>query len=427
MKYRVAAIICFLSGTLILGKAVLIQYPKRSTVHALQQTDVQKHIQSCLPETILIEAHTLEQSIELLKYAQLLKAHNKTVVCKVPEDAHTLLSWCPYIDQVCPVQSQCQYDIKVSMQELASYTTVSKNTADQQQPLLVIDEAMLALWQATFMTDDHFKIGVCCSSSYDYHLPEKDDVSIRTLIPLAAVKYANLYSFDDLDAYNIPETINLFHFDKQIKQTLANITTLIYHMDLMITTQPLLAYIAETLGKRAWLIVPAHTHKQEIEQKHPHVTVFVKSTQDELLCALLHQLVYLICKPSAQIVTAEIAIGELIDKMTILEIKTERIQDEEKLYNIYTELDSLQKTFDQWIDIHPELETLIAQLKAANEALWVTEDLIRDKEREKLFDNEFIQLARKVYLQNDERCRIKRKINELLGSRLVEEKSYKPY
>lgn len=142
---------------------------------------------------------------------------------------------------------------------------------------------------------------------------------------------------------------------------------------------------------------------------------------------MLHQLVYLVSKPSAQIVTAEIAIGELIDKMTILEIKAEHIQDEKKLYNVYTELESLQKTFDQWIDTNPELKQLIQQLKAANEQLWSTEDLIRDKEREKCFDNEFIQLARKVYIQNDERCRIKRKINELAGSRLIEEKSYKPY
>lgn len=423
MKYSIAIIICLLSTTSIVGKAVLIQYPKKSIVKA-QQDDISAHVISDQPETLMIEVHTLEQSIELLKYAQLLKTHNKTIICKVPSDAQTLLSWCPYIDQVFSQDDQCNYDIKLSFKELVSYVKlVNSNDSD---PLLIVDETMLDLWKEAFITDTNFKIGLYCSSDYSYQIPEKNLVSINTFVPLATFKHTNLYSFDELEK-DLPDTINFFYFDKWSKQRLTNIAALIYHMDLMITTQPLIAYIAEALGKKTWLILSACAHKQEFLQKHPHITVFIKTTQDELLCSMLHKLVYLVSKPSTQIVTAEIAIGELIDKMTILEIKTEQIQDEKKLYNIYTELESLQKTFDEWIDLNPELEQLIPQLKHANEALWATEDLIRDKEREKCFDNEFIHLARKVYLQNDERCRIKRRINELVGSRLIEEKSYKPY
>lgn len=422
MKYSITMVLCLLFSTSILSKAILIQCPQKSTNSSTQQIDISTHVLSDQPETLLIEAHTLEQSIEILKYAQVLKTHNKTIICKVPEDAQALLSWSPYVDRICSHDDN--YDIRLTFPELISYVKL----ADSQGPhhLLTIDETMLALWQEIFITDTNFKIGLCCQSPYSYQMPEKDLLSISTFVPLATFKYTNLYSFDDVDK-NLPEIVNLFYFDKHAKQTLTNLATLIYHMDLMITTQPLIAYIAEALGKRTWLIVSAHTHIQELTNKHPHITVFVKTTQDELLCSMLHQLVYLVSKPSAQIVTAEIAIGELIDKMTILEIKAEHIQDEKKLYNVYTELESLQKTFDQWIDTNPELKQLIQQLKAANEQLWSTEDLIRDKEREKCFDNEFIQLARKVYIQNDERCRIKRKINELAGSRLIEEKSYKPY
>ena len=118
------------------------------------------------------------------------------------------------------------------------------------------------------------------------------------------------------------------------------------------------------------------------------------------------------------------SIGELIDKITILEIKLERIDDPNKLINIENELDALES-------IHiPHLggfDDLMRDLKIVNEKLWVIEDAIRRKESKKEFDKEFIDLARSVYLTNDERSKIKRKINELTGSSLIEEKSYDEY
>lgn len=126
-------------------------------------------------------------------------------------------------------------------------------------------------------------------------------------------------------------------------------------------------------------------------------------------------------------IAAEISIGELLDKITILEIKSERIKDDLKHRNIMTELEVLQNVFTHHVIRTDKLDELYAALKDANLALWEIEDLIRDKEREKQFDNEFIKLARSVYFCNDERCRIKRTINEYCGSHLIEEKSYTPY
>jgi hypothetical protein len=126
-------------------------------------------------------------------------------------------------------------------------------------------------------------------------------------------------------------------------------------------------------------------------------------------------------------IMAEIAIGELFDRITILEIKMERIKDLKKLVNIKTELDSLLKTQNTLVTMTPELEKLKADLLQANKNLWDIEDAIRVKEFNQEFDAEFIKLARSVYYDNDARCRIKRAINELLGSHLLEEKSYKEY
>lgn len=126
-------------------------------------------------------------------------------------------------------------------------------------------------------------------------------------------------------------------------------------------------------------------------------------------------------------ITVETAPGELIDKITILEIKAERISDVDKVRNVQIELQTLAAARDQAIAATPELQHLTDQLKTANEQLWDIEDDIRDCEREKDFGDKFIQLARSVYRSNDRRAALKREINELLGSHLIEEKSYSDY
>ena len=125
-------------------------------------------------------------------------------------------------------------------------------------------------------------------------------------------------------------------------------------------------------------------------------------------------------------VTIEIAPGELIDKITILEIKSERIADPAKLANVRVELETLTARRTA-LPTSDELDGLGAELKVVNERLWVIEDEIRDCERASDFGPRFVELARAVYRTNDIRADLKRQINTLLGSRLVEEKSSQPY
>ena len=126
-------------------------------------------------------------------------------------------------------------------------------------------------------------------------------------------------------------------------------------------------------------------------------------------------------------VTIEIAPGELIDKITILQIKSERMTDADKLANVAIELTTLAESRDASLPASGELDRLSAELKEVNEKLWMIEDDIRDCERGGDFGPRFVELARAVYRTNDVRADLKRQINTLLGSRLVEEKSYQPY
>jgi len=125
--------------------------------------------------------------------------------------------------------------------------------------------------------------------------------------------------------------------------------------------------------------------------------------------------------------SAEISVGEFLDKITILEIKSERIKDPAKLENIHKELNTLRATWANSSFSQQDIAAEIAELKAINEKLWVIEDDIRIKESQGAFEQQFIELARSVYVVNDQRAAVKRDINIKVGSELVEEKSYQDY
>ncbi len=122
-----------------------------------------------------------------------------------------------------------------------------------------------------------------------------------------------------------------------------------------------------------------------------------------------------------------VSVGEVLDKITILQIKLAHISDAAKRVNIQNELDALLPLVAGDAFTTDQMQGLMAELKAVNEALWDIEDDIREKEAAKSFDAEFIRLARAVYVTNDKRAEIKKQINLATGSALVEEKSYETY
>jgi hypothetical protein len=128
-----------------------------------------------------------------------------------------------------------------------------------------------------------------------------------------------------------------------------------------------------------------------------------------------------------QNIEVPISAGELIDKLAILEIKVERIADPKSRANVVRERDALTRVRDRAIGTSPALDRLASDLKAVNGELWQIEDELRDCERRGDFGPSFIALARAVYRTNDRRAALKREINTLLGSALIEEKSYTRY
>ena len=204
-------------------------------------------------------------------------------------------------------------------------------------------------------------------------------------------------------------------------------------LDLFITSDTAVAHLAGALGVPVWMplsttpdwrwlsgrednpVVPHHADLPA-ENLHGLGPVF------DRIAAELRKLV-----PSTmptRSVVIEAAPGELIDKITILEIKSARIRDGEKLRNVRKELETLVAARDRTILSPDGLAALTAELRSVNETLWDIEDDVRVCERDGDFGPKFIELARSVYKNNDHRAALKRKINELLGSAIVEEKAY---
>ncbi len=130
---------------------------------------------------------------------------------------------------------------------------------------------------------------------------------------------------------------------------------------------------------------------------------------------------------SANKIFAEISVGELLDKISILEIKQKNIKDEQKIKIISKELESLNYSLKKDVHITDEIKSLYEDLKKINIKLWNIEDGKRDCERNGDFGEKFIQLARSVYIENDQRAKIKNKINKISGSNISEVKSYDQY
>ena len=126
-------------------------------------------------------------------------------------------------------------------------------------------------------------------------------------------------------------------------------------------------------------------------------------------------------------INIEISIGEFWDKITILQIKADRIKDKDKLVNITKELNQLVDHWEKSSHNETGIDEELKKLRHINEQLWDIEDDIRDKEQAQEFDDVFVELARSVYFTNDKRAEVKKDINKKMGSSLVEEKSYKEY
>lgn len=207
------------------------------------------------------------------------------------------------------------------------------------------------------------------------------------------------------------------------------------NLDLFITSDTAVAHLAGAMGVPVWLILSSTPDWRWLSDRedcpwYPSMRLFRQLEHRQWnpvfarMAEELGKLVQSTRRLRGETVLVEISPGELIDKITILEIKRDRFVDSEKRNNVSYELNRLVEAREKLPMDLPDLSELTNRLKAVNETLWRIEDDIRECERRGDFGPLFIELARSVYQNNDERASIKRRINQVLGSKLIEEKSY---
>jgi Family of unknown function (DUF6165) len=208
------------------------------------------------------------------------------------------------------------------------------------------------------------------------------------------------------------------------------------NLDLIVTSDTAIAHLAGALGVPVWVAISYIPDWRWLMQRddspwYPTMRLFRQREAGnwaELFDRIAAELKKLTSKQSGvRSVSVEISPGELLDKITILEIKRDRIKDAEKLRHVNAELGVLRSAQKKSLPSSGALNSLIAELRQVNEKLWDIEDEIRVCEAHKDFGPAFIELARSVYHQNDQRAVLKRKINELLGAAFIEQKSYTEY
>jgi hypothetical protein len=288
-----------------------------------------------------------------------------------------------------------------------------------------------------------FKIGIAWQGNPNYGGDRHRSLPLRHFAPIARCDGVQLFGLQKgAGTEQLAEAGSQFFvvdLGRQIDEAngaFMDTAAVMKNLDLIITSDTAVPHLAGALGVPVWLALAVTSDWRWLLNRtdspwYPTMRLFrqreLGNWQDvfDRMAQELNQMLQ--PTTSSASLSVEIAPGELIDKITILQIKSERISEESKLRNICTELEALLRVRDQYLTPSPTLSQLTADLKAVNEALWRIEDDIRLCERNGDFGAGFVELARSVYHQNDRRAVLKRQINDLLGSRLIEEKSYADY
>jgi tetratricopeptide (TPR) repeat protein len=331
------------------------------------------------------------------------------------------------------------YDYQIAMMSLAYAFGTDLATVPSQVPYLRPEPALVEAWSER-LGSTGFKIGICWRGNPKINLER--NIPLSAFAPIAAIPGVRLISLmKDMggESLETAKTIGLELFNEDLDQgsdSFVDTAALMANLDLIISSDTSIAHLAGALGcpvftALKWIPDWRWTIEGETSPWYPTMRLFRQPDRGqwqpvfaEMAAAIEKRLAEKQPRGCAELALPS-AVGELIDKITILEIKAQKIQDPHKLKNINYELSLLRRLRTERNFVGSDYETLEAELKATNAALWEIEDALRLHESASIFDARFIELARSVYKTNDRRAELKRQINVLSNSSIIEEKSYR--
>ncbi len=391
---------------------------------------------------IVYDEQGLGDVIQCSRFLTLLASRGARVTFLVRASLHRLFRpFAPSVRMVDKPPIEESFDFQSALMSLPGSFGATLENIPADIPYLGPEEPLVALWRER-LGHQGFKVGICWQGSPDYRDDHSRSIPLRcfqSLARLPGVRLISLQKHHGLDQLeNLPSDMRVETLDEDFDHgpdAFVDTAAVTSCLDLVITSDTSIAHLAGALGRPVWVALKHVPHwlwmlGRTDSPWYPTMTLYRQEVRDDwssVFRALADDLAKLQKRESRGTIANILipgSIGELFDRITILTIKAERIKDPDRLRNVNHELGLLRSLETKYRSLEPEVLQLVSELQSINERLWGVEDAFRDCERRQSFGEEFIERARAVYRTNDQRAAVKKQMNLLFGSQIIDEKSY---
>jgi tetratricopeptide (TPR) repeat protein len=388
---------------------------------------------------LVLNDHGLGDTIQFFRYLPMMAAAGVDATFVCPPRLRRLLSSKTNVRFADTPPEERKFDAQIAISSLPRAFGTRLETIPAAVPYLAAEPRLRETWLKRIGAHG-FKIGAVWQGNSDPEADRARSMPLTALAPLAGIAGVRLISLQkgagEEQLSNLPPSLRVetlgTNFDAG-SDSFVDTAAVMTSLDLVVTCDTSVAHLAGALAVPVWVALKSDAEWRWLTGRsdspwYPTMRLFrqtrrgVWSDVFEAMAGELAQLVERRAIP--RMVSTPGSLGELIDKITILRIKAERISEPEKLSNVHRELKLLERSAREDGLSGPSIDLLTGQLAAVNERLWTIEDALRTCERQADFGPRFVALARSVYCENDTRAAIKRAINTLASSALIEEKSY---
>lgn len=383
----------------------------------------------------------LGDTLQFVRFAPLVQRRGGRVVLECPGFLIPLLSTCPGIDQlVAESEEPPPADVQAPLMSLPGLLGTTVETVPAEVPYLRAEPERVEKWRQRLAPEPGFKVGVVWQGNRHFQWDRYRSIPLKYFALLARVEGVRLISLQKghgaEQVARVGKGVAVTELGDEVDPEGGFLDTaaVMQNLDLVVTADTSAGHLAGALGVPVWLALSAVADWRWLVGRagtpwYPTMRLFRQRNLGDWgsVFRRMAQALGRKVRRGCFSVGVNLSPGELLDRLSILEIKTERITDSDKLAWVHAELAHLKQVRDRLVPASEELAGLATALKRVNESLWGVEDALRLCERNQDFGPEFVALARSVYRTNDERGALKRKINELLGSPLQEQKAYPSY
>ena len=382
----------------------------------------------------------LGDMIQFLRYAPFAKERGGEVLVECPGELAPLFSRCRGIDRlVVEGDPLGPYDVQAPLMSLPALLGTTLSNVPARAPYLSPDPGLAEAWAKRLSALPGFKVGIAWQGNPRNRWDRHRSAPLAEFAPLARCDGVRLVSLQKgFGSEQLPALAGSFPVidlgpELDAGGAFLDTAAVIGHLDLVVTVDSALAHLAGALGAPVWVALAEAAdwrwlRGREDSPWYPTARLFRQQRLGEwrgVFGRMAEELKVRAARAAG--VTVPVCPGELLDKITILEIKKERITDPAKRRHVVAELAALEAARERVLPVSEELAGLVELLREVNRALWDVEDELRRCELRREFGPAFVELARSVYRDNDRRAQFKRRVNVLCGSALVEEKLHPAY